>query len=139
MKDNERLNLEQARGFGAVIGVIKRPRRRCPKSDPLKEPPMVAERNVMYRLPGCDRKTHGFELAVFLGLGLAALMVIGVSLASSVQFAMQREAITAAVSGQPSPALAVDPEHVKTNLAVTGPQQFKAPRQPNAQPCVQSM
>ena len=146
MNNKERLYLDSARPSGAIAAGIKRPRCRHDNIDsrPTEDPsPGGAERNRMNRLPGCDRTTLASEWAVFVGLGLVGLALIGASFASSVQFSLQREAIMAAVSNDASGAMAAHAQRLKTNVVFIGahPSPNQAPHsRPTATcPAVQSM
>src|SRR5690242_20091519 len=77
-----------------------------PKSSPrAKEVRAAGETPVgdsAYRLPRYDLQTRRFEFAVFVGLGLTALALMGPALLESCRFAEKRDAITEALtSGQP--------------------------------------
>ncbi len=62
-----------------------------------------AGRHGSPRLPHYDAGTRRFEFGVFVGLGLAALALIGPALLESGRFAQNREAIVNALAtGQPS-------------------------------------
>ncbi|HWW01779.1 MAG TPA: hypothetical protein VNZ64_18920 [Candidatus Acidoferrum sp.] len=81
----------------------------------------TSERNQTTLLPRYDTKTNRCEFAVFLGLGLTALALIGSTLLESGRFAENRDAITAVlVSGQlDSTQLACCPtNHGATNVTV---------------------
>ena len=74
-----------------------------------------------HRLPRYDAGTRRFEFGVFVGLGLAALALIGPALLESGRFAQNREAIVDALAtGQPAPTqLAACPTNRSgTNLTV---------------------
>ncbi len=92
---------------------------------------------VMKRLPGCDRATLDSELAIFLSLGLLAATIIAISFVGSLRFAIDRDAVIAAIAGDSHAAMAEKPDHAKTNVAVSTPNrlQIQTPsRQPNATP-----
>ena len=77
-----------------------------------------------YRLPRYDSQTRRFEFAVFAGLGLTALALMGPALLESCRFAENRDAITEALtSGQPeSTELVCCPtNHGATNVTVVPP------------------
>jgi hypothetical protein len=96
-----------------------------PKSSPhAKEVHRAVETPVgdsAYRLPRYDSQTRRFEFAVFAGLGLTALALMGPALLESCRFAENRDVITEALtSGQPdSTELACCPtNHGATNVTV---------------------
>ena len=89
-------------------------------------PGAAAGGDSTYRLPRYDSRTRRFEFAVFAGLGLTALALIGPALLESGRFAENRDAITDALtSGQPdsdSTELACCPtNHAATNVTVVKP------------------
>jgi hypothetical protein len=72
----------------------------------------------MNRLPGYDRYTRSAELALFSSLGLVALVLIGFAVTDATNFAVNRDAIVAAVSGEER-AWSKDAATAKTNVAAT--------------------
>lgn len=74
----------------------------------------------MTRLPGYDSSTRRSELAVFCGLGFAALALIGFTLASAARFAANREAIIASLSSEPA-LMTAEAKPSKTNVALAPP------------------
>ena len=138
MNDQERLNIDGARPLGAVAVGIKPARRRCENLGPAtNRTPDSGPTVTHHRLPGCDQPTQGSEFAVFVGLGLVALTLIGASFAGSLQFALQRDAIMAAVAGENPHDIAANPQRAKTNVAAADsrvtPQPTPTPACPSAQ------
>jgi hypothetical protein len=68
----------------------------------------------MNRLPSFDRQTSKGELRLFLGLGLAAAGLIGITCFDAARFSVNRDEIATALSN-PAAALA----EVSTNTALT--------------------
>jgi hypothetical protein len=73
------------------------------------------------RLPGYDAGTHRSELALFCGLGFAALALIGFTVFSAARFVLNREAIIAALSSEPAIARVQNIGPANTNIAVLAP------------------
>ncbi len=72
----------------------------------------------MKRLPVYDSKTTRSELLAFLGLGLAAVPLIGLAACDSLRFVRERECIAEALV-RPAAAMIGQAGHHPTNLALT--------------------
>jgi len=60
----------------------------------------------MNLLPSCDRTTQRSELAVFLSLGLAGVMMILLATAQMTSFVAGSDLLNAALTGRPAPLMA---------------------------------
>ena len=72
----------------------------------------------VHRLPGYDRPTGRWELLVFVSLGFVGIWLAASAVRQAGDFASERDAIAATLSGEPT--LAVHPantNHALTNLS----------------------